>query len=348
MKIKRTIFLILTIIAFTMKSAVSQDVHIDDHTVNIGGIDQKILLIGYDTSKPLILYLHGHGMPMSLFAHEIYSDENSQLHKDYMVAYWDQRGSGRTYSKKTDPKTMTIDQFVTDAYEVVQFLKKEYNREKIYLIGSSWGSIIGMKLIKEHPEDFIAFASEGQAANYAASISDLHNYAKENAENDQNKKAIKQLNKLTIPTKDTPAKEIMNFNDVSNKWAVHYLLQEYPGVDLIEVFKASMKTSPYYRKFSEKMNLLKGMRFTQYHTLNELMETNLTNEIQSVDIPVYFLIGKYDFLTPGSKIFFDQLKAPDKEFILFENSGHVPSLDESEKYEAELLRVFGSHMISEE
>ena len=94
------------------------------------------------------------------------------------------------------------------------------------------------------------------------------------------------------------------------------------------------------------MKLLKTTRFTHYYTLHELPETDLNEDIHKVEVPVYFLMGKYDFITPSTKLFYEQLEAPDKELIIFENSGHVPSLDEPKKFENELLRVFKTNVLT--
>jgi pimeloyl-ACP methyl ester carboxylesterase len=340
----KTIF-ITTIIIIIMgifgKQMEAQDVFIEENYLNIGDIEQRVIITARDTTKPVLLFLHGHGMPSSLFAHHFYEDKESRMCGEFVVVHWDQRGAGCSYTKELDPETMNINQFVDDAHEVVTFLKDRFNEQKIYIIADSWGSIIGLKLINKYPSDFHAYIGEGQTINYSKSVLNMFNYAKEQAKIKENKKAQKQLNKLDFPTQDTPIKEFLKFNETVSKWAEFYILQEYGGKNLMGVFKSSLKTSPFYTKLNQKMSLLKGMEYTQECTLHELLATNLQDEILEINVPVAFFMGNYDFITPSTTEFYNELNANDKRLVLFEKSGHVPSIDEAELFEKEMFDFFG-------
>jgi len=115
--------------------------------IKLGGVDQWILLRGQDIANPVALYLHGGpgGALMPLVRH--YTGE---LERHAIMAVWDQRGAGKSYSKKIPIESMKISQYLSDAHELVAYLKKRFNKKKIFLIGHSWGSILGMKLIQRH------------------------------------------------------------------------------------------------------------------------------------------------------------------------------------------------------
>ena len=89
--------------------------------------------------------------------------------EDYFtVVQWDQRGAGKSYNAN-DPKiiqpTLTAEQIVDDAGEVVQFLRKRYGKDKIFVLGHSWGSLIGVTLAHVHPEWLYAYIGTGQMIN---------------------------------------------------------------------------------------------------------------------------------------------------------------------------------------
>ena len=92
---------------------------------------QGMFIRGENRNNPVLLYLHGGpGTPMLQFIS--YLEENHRLEKYFTICYWDQRGSGMTYSKDTDASTMTLHQMVEDTLEVTKYLKRLFQIEKIY------------------------------------------------------------------------------------------------------------------------------------------------------------------------------------------------------------------------
>jgi len=169
----------------------------------------------------------------------------------------------------------------------------------------------------------------------------MQNYARQEAARRNHKKALRQLYSVSFPQKGADIREILKFNRIVSKWANQFILEDYGGKDLVRLFKSSMRKSPFYKKPGLKIKLLQGMQFTRKHTLRELFETNLSGEINHLEVPVCFIMGRYDFIMPGTRKFFGQLDAQQKEWLLFENSGHAPSLDEAERFEAGLMKMFG-------
>ncbi|HWQ72873.1 MAG TPA: alpha/beta hydrolase [Desulfitobacteriaceae bacterium] len=81
----------------------------------------------------------------------------SELEKKFIVVNWDQRGSGKSYDRNIDPNTMTIDQLVNDGLEVTKILLRKFGKSKIYLVGHSWGSILGMRMIAKDSGLFYSY-----------------------------------------------------------------------------------------------------------------------------------------------------------------------------------------------
>lgn len=114
--------------------------------VNLGGVNQQILIQAEDKNKPVLLILHGGpSMPMPGVSCRgvdwVFNLSISELMKNFIVVFWDQRGTGKSYSRKIPISSMNIEQFVSDTNELIDWLRLKYGQDKIYLSGASWGSI---------------------------------------------------------------------------------------------------------------------------------------------------------------------------------------------------------------
>src|SRR5215472_13594064 len=131
--------------------------------IRIGGVDQYILLRGNDTSLPVLLFLHGGpGMPAMYLAHAF----QHELEKDFIVVHWDRRAAGKSYREDISG-TLNTGQLVADTLELTNALRARFHQDKIYLLGHSWGTYLGMLVIAGHPELYRAYVGIGQLARLA-------------------------------------------------------------------------------------------------------------------------------------------------------------------------------------
>ena len=162
-------------------------------SVPINGTTQWLSIRGRDRRNPILLVLHGG--PGSPTMPAAYTFQNPW--EDYFtVVEWDQRGAGKTYASN-DPKavapTMTVEQMVSDGEEVVRYLQKTYGKKKIFLLGHSWGSLLGVELAQRHPEWFYAYLGVGQMVNMQKSEKIGYDFALEQAREHHNSEAEKEL-----------------------------------------------------------------------------------------------------------------------------------------------------------
>src|SRR5579864_528927 len=128
--------------------------------IRIGGVDQYILIRGNDSSLPILLFLHGGpGMPAMYLAHSF----QHELEKDFVVVQWDRRAAGKSYREDIS-STLTNEQLVADTVELTNVLRARFHQDKIYLVGHSWGTYLGMLVIARHPELYHAYVGIGQLA----------------------------------------------------------------------------------------------------------------------------------------------------------------------------------------
>jgi len=305
--------------------------------IELGGIDQYIITGGIDSTKPVLLFLHGGpGSPEMGFVKKF----NPELEHDFLVVHWEQRGSGKSYNNNISIESMTIEQFISDTKELSEYLIKRFNKDKIYIMGHSWGSYLGIKTIEKHPELFHCYFGIGQVADQYRSEKISFEWVKNQAVKKEDKKAIKKLGALDFPE--------MN---ASNKEWIRFLMAERAYVDkfgggLYRDYNGTLdKLSPviFAKEYSlrDKMNYGIGSLFSLKHLWDDVITDNLFETIDSVQIPVYIFQGVYDYQTSYSvaKEFYDQLKAPEKQFFTFENSAHCPIFDEPERFNKILREI---------
>ena len=114
----------------------------------LGGHAQEVLVRGADARNPVLLILHG---GPGFAEMPLFTTYNADLEQHFLVVHWDQRGAGRSYAADIPPESMTLRQFVADALELINWLTVRFTQEKVYLVGHSWGSLLGATLAAECP-----------------------------------------------------------------------------------------------------------------------------------------------------------------------------------------------------
>jgi pimeloyl-ACP methyl ester carboxylesterase len=297
-------------------------------TVNINGLNQRMIIRGSDTSKPVLLYLHGGpGDPEFPFVHRF----NPDIETMFVVCYWDQRGAGLSYSKDIPPETMTLPQFVDDAGKVTEYLIHKFKRKKIYLLGHSWGTMLGSYTAKKFPEYYYAFIAVGQVGNQEHAEILSYEFVLNRARELKDERAINALEKIGPPPYDNPAEELKRMK-TERKYVIRYGGAVKKGSFYPRAAMTLALCNEYTLK--EKFDYLRGMNFTKSFLWSVVMKTNLFKTIPEQKIPVYILQGSYDYETTFNvaKQYFDSLSAPVKKFYTFENSAHSPIFEEPEKF----------------
>lgn len=298
--------------------------------VIIGGVKQWIRTIGDDINNPILLYVHG-GPGMSTSA--ISNFYNSDLEKHFIVVHWDQRAAANSYFGKIDKSTMVIKQYVEDTIEVTEYLTKKFKKNKVFIIGHSWGTVLATYAIKERPELYYAYIGMGQVANQEKSEAIAYDFALEECKKAKDKKGIAELEKI-----GPAVGAIHSSNDwiaVQRKYVFKYKgMFHDPKLNFIKSsLKCFLKDKDYGIKgFYKFVKCQKPNVEVVWPT--QLSKVNFFNVESEFQIPVYIFQGAYDHITctQVAKEYFDFLKAPLKRFYLFEESGHCVSFEEPKKF----------------
>jgi pimeloyl-ACP methyl ester carboxylesterase len=305
--------------------------------ISLGGTKQWIFIRGADTNNPVLIFLHG-GPGAPLFGMSSSRQLDAELIKHFTVVHWDQRGAGKSYSNKTPVNSMTFERLVEDCNGLIDHVRNKFNTQKVYIVGHSGGSVIGIKTAFKYPEKIHAYVGVGQIINDYKQQELSYNYILEKAHLSPNKKRLKAIKELGPPPYDSPEK--LNKKDGYIFQYGGVMHDNNAGKMLVNMLR--FLTSPEY-SFSEGFStfLNKGFNFTTVAMWDEMRSINISEEIKSIQVPLFFFEGKYDMATPTILVenYYDSLDAKEgKKLIIFENSAHLPMIEEKEKYEEFLVQ----------
>jgi len=301
--------------------------------IQLNKSEQYLIIRGEEKSKPVMLFLHGGpGIP-ELFTMK---KEMAYLEEHFIMVYWEQRAAGKSHRVKD----LTFDTILSDTLELSRWLTREYSQEKIYLIGHSWGSFLGMFAIDKYPQIYHAYIGIGQVTNqYSAEELSL-NWIREEAFHRTDKRAITKLSNLTVPKKDASVKEWSRYLNIHRGY-----LFKYGGtvLDNKGVMFSWMKKFLKMREYSllDKLYFIPSAFYSLKQLWHDVVGINLFLEIKKVEVPVYIFQGKNDYQVSYvlAKAFLDQLDAPKKELVTFENSAHSPHIEESEMFNNYITKI---------
>jgi len=294
--------------------------------VNINGLEQGMFIKSKDAKNPVMLYLHG-GMP-DYFLTRKYP---TGLEEYFTVVWWEQRGSGLSYSSEIPQETMILEQMISDTKELTNYLRKRFGREKIYLMGHSGGTFIGIQAAVQAPELYHAYIGVAQMSYQLRSERLAYEYMLEQFMENGNKKMARKLEAAPVTMSGGTPHEYVAIRDK----AMHIL-----GIgtthDMNSVITGIVLPSLTNREYSlsEKFNLWRGKSRSGISILwNKMLAIDLTEQVTELDIPVFFIHGINDYTVsyPLAKDYFEKLRAPLKGFYTFEQSAHSPFFEEPRK-----------------
>ncbi len=321
------------------KIAGSRAIHTPDginilESVRIGGINQWIEVRGESLKNPILLFIHGG--PGSAFM-PVARGFQDPWEKYFTVVQWDQRGAGKTYtsnSKEIQRQTTNVAQMHADTLEVVNYLRKRFGRDKIFVLGHSWGSFLGLQLAHDHPDLLYAYVGVGQATDAWQNEVVLYKETLDEARRTQNKDAIQQLTGIApYPSPNITFQQIR----IVRQWSG--VLIGPRQTDEAWMGTKAIFLAPEYSLLNN-LDWIRGQLFSVERILPELTKINVADMGYDYHVPVFFLEGRHDPYTPASvaKDFFDKMNDPDKQFIWFENSDHFPFSEEPQKFTDALVQ----------
>ncbi len=296
--------------------------------VTINGVEQGMFIRGRDKTKPVLLFLHG-GPGMPEFA--VSQNYPAMLEELFVVCWWEQRGSGLSFSTDIPPATLTEAQMVSDTLAVTNYLRARFGQTKIYLMAHSGGSFFGIEAAAEAPELYQAYIGVGQITRQLVSEKLAYSYMIEQFTVAGNGAMVAKLKAIPLLDMDSMPAAYRGLRDE----AMHSL-----GIGTTHTMRSVVSgifmpvmLSPAYT-LKEKIDIWRGKWSAGSTRLwTEILATDLTEKVRRLEVPTYFMSGRYDYTVSRvlAEDYLGQLQAPIKGFYTFEHSAHSPLFEEPER-----------------
>ncbi|MBN2048577.1 MAG: alpha/beta hydrolase [Anaerolineaceae bacterium] len=288
--------------------------------VELGGVEQWLVIRGQDVNNPVLLLLSGGpgGSELGRFR-----NFNEELEKDFTLVVWEQRGCGKSYFGSYS-KDMTIEQYVSDLIELTEMLRERFDEDKIYLLGHSWGTIIGTMAAQERPELYHAFIGTGMMADTAETDLWIYNKVLEDAKANGDEGFVKKMEKQGPPPY-TEGNIVMKYSAIFTR---EYVTLEAPHIGSARFLGSDgqvggmINISEYTLR--DKLGFMLGLMNTFNVMYPQMDHIRLAESHPTFEVPVYMMLGRYDYNAPYwlAEEYFNTLEAPRKALYWFEESGH--------------------------
>lgn len=305
--------------------------------VELGGVEQFVSLRGRDATGPVLIVCHGGPALPSLPSSWIWQRGVEDF---FTVVNYDQRASGKSARTATGDLDLTIDRYVEDLIELIEWLRGELGVTKVGVLGHSWGTIIGVTLAHRRPDLLWAYAAASQVICGPENEVESFQYALRSATAEGNEEALAQLHALG----EYPGPDPLTTDRIvtCRRWA-----QYYGGLSAYRsdfgYFTESQELSPYYT--DDELELIAvGQQATMPQVVPQLLDFD-GRDLTSFEVPIVQFLGRHDYTTPSAPVarWFETVTAPSKGVVWFENSAHLCMFEEPGKFTVSLVNLMLPH-----
>jgi len=300
--------------------------------VEVNEVKHGLLIRGEDVSNPVLLFVHGGPGTPGMLLHRYFETE---LLDTYTIVHYDQRGVGKSYDERLTTEDFTINQHVEDLLAISAYVRKRLNQDKIFLLGQSWGSLLGITAARRKPNYYHAYIGLGQIIDMHTGERLAASYAISQAirqGDDERRALIEGLGEAPYedPQKVVTMKRTLrelggvdydpDFRGRELRWRA-FNTPEYDIWELMRIQRAASSPSPTIWKEMLNFNVYK--------------KNGAVRQADTLLLPVVIMGGIYDYQTPYSlaRTYYKTLHAPKgKRFVKFEKSGHLPNYEEKDTF----------------
>ena len=294
----------------------------------LGGLRQTIHIWGTKRENPVVLFLHGGpGVPNR---HSM-AKSQMDLVGDLTIVAWDQRGTGGSYFG-CDPETLTLDQLISDCAELIDYLCCTLDKQKVFLLGASWGTELGTFVCQRHPEKIAGYIGYGQVVNGVENENLSYTFALEKAREAGNAKDIAELERVGPPV-DGQYRPVfaglMTQRRIMKKYGGHSTKKGGYFTGTVIPILSSGELD-----WKSKIGTARGYKLCLSRMWPSIVHYDFVHDCGPFRMPYYIFQGRLDRNTPAALVqeFYDSIDAPDKDLVWFEHSAHGPLGEEPEKF----------------
>lgn len=296
--------------------------------VELGGFPQTVLLRGADRRNPVLLYVHGGpGSAQIPIARPV----SAELEKHFVVVNWDQRGAGASCDG-VDWSTLSLERIVADTIELSETLGSELGGGRpIFLIGHSWGSLVGVLAVQRRPDLYAAYVGTGQLVHRDRQEQLSYDWVVEQARKAGNEEALAQL-----ATIHPPYRSQAEFR-LQRGWLGEYHGEIHATRRAREVLPAAIFGREY--TLATRIRYAGCFRRSLEALLEDRLDVDLLTRIPRLEVPVFLFTGRHDHTTVSALVeeWSKRLEAPRVEMVWFEDAGHYLAIEAPEAFQARLV-----------
>jgi alpha-beta hydrolase superfamily lysophospholipase len=254
------------------------------------------------------------------------------LEDDFTIVNWDERGVGKSYAQlDTD---LTLDRVVADAIQLAELLRARFHERRIYVMGESWGSVLGVLAVQQRPGLFHAYIGTGQMVDIGETDRRIYDALLASAERTGDTGVVAQMRGYGPPPYETV-------------WANAYVMAHYeqlvPEWEVLPYVEARYEDDPYgpwgvlgsEYTLVDRVNVLRGL-IDYFATLYpQLQQIDFRRDATQLDVPVYLIVGGHELPARADLVpeWFELLEAPEKRLIRFADAGHAPAFEDFRRLE---------------
>lgn len=288
--------------------------------VRVRDIDVWVTIKGASCANPVLFVVHGGpGNPNTPYADNLYGAWT----RDFTVVQWDQRGAGRTFAKNrpAEDEPLTMGQMAADGAALAEQLAQKLGKRKLVLMGGSWGSALAVHILKARPDLFHAYVGTAHVTTYADwGMAYAGVLARARVAGD--KETAERLEALGAPPWTNPR----HFG------VMRRAMRRYENMVTEAPPKSWWVPHPSYATPQAQADYTAGedYSFLQFIGLKgNGMASRLDLPALGTEftVPFFMVQGAEDLLTPpvATRRYFEQIKAPVKEYFLLPRTGHDPN-----------------------
>jgi pimeloyl-ACP methyl ester carboxylesterase len=296
--------------------------------IRIGAADQWVLERSEDLSNPIVLYLHG-GPGTSQMT--LNRRNMRALERCFTVVDWDQRGAGKSYAAIRDADAMRIDRFVDDTREVTAYLLEKFRKDRLVLVGHSWGSAIGTLAVARSPKLYSCYVGVGQVANMAEGEALSYRWVLDEARRRRDRRALRSLERIGPPPY---AGRWLRKTMIERRYVARFggevRARRHGAASML--LRSVLVSSDY--SVRDRVDFLRGVVGSLRALWPQFLELDLVEQVPELRVPVFFMEGRHDWEVPSvlAARYYDVLRAPSKRLVWFEHSAHVPNAEERDRF----------------
>ena len=290
--------------------------------VEVNGTRQWINIYGEDIDNPVLLYLHGGPGSSTSDIDYAFTRKWADV---YTVVTWDQRNCGKSYSAEQNDTVLTRDLFMEDGKELTEFLLDHMGKEKITVLGHSWGSFYGANLVLEYPEYYDCFIGTGQLVDMVENETAFKEEAGKWAQGDD--EALALVDQLT--PEDFTMEHIAARNALMEKYGYGMMVDgsDYNLVTTI-LFNPNYSIVDWVKYFQRDMGV-----YMDFFKSDEMRAFSLKNRYD-YEVPYFNINGDKDYQTNFNLAheYFDEVNAPYKQIFIMKDTTHGLLESKSEEF----------------